>query len=234
MKKIILAAFIMLGGFLLMFNPAEAKKMDRLTPKEQSIIKISSYTAQGNLPELEKTLNSGLDNGLSINEIKEILVQLYAYCGFPRSLNAINTFIKVTSSRNGDTIGETPETMPEDINKFEVGKRNTEKIFGKSDAKAPYEEFAPAINTFLKEHLFCDIFERGVLSYKEREIATVSALASIEGLEPQLTAHLNGAMNIGLTEDEAKELYETVKTCLPKEQSKAAEKVFKNVIEHRK
>lgn len=208
--------------------------MDRLTPKEQSIIKISSYTAQGNLPELEKALNSGLDNGLSINEIKEILVQLYAYCGFPRSLNAINTFIKVTSSRNGDTIGETPETMPEDINKFEVGKRNTEKIFGKSDAKAPYEEFAPAINTFLKEHLFCDIFERGVLSYKEREIATVSALASIEGLEPQLTAHLNGAMNIGLTDDEAKELYETVKTCLPKEQSKAAEKVFKNVIEHRK
>lgn len=234
MKKIILAAFIMLGGFLLMFNTAEAKKMDRLTPKEQSIIKISSYTAQGNLPELEKALNSGLDNGLSINEIKEILVQLYAYCGFPRSLNAINTFIKVTSSRNGDTIGETPETMPEDINKFEVGKRNTEKIFGKSDAKAPYEEFAPAINTFLKEHLFCDIFERGVLSYKEREIATVSALASIEGLEPQLTAHLNGAMNIGLTEDEAKELYETVKTCLPKEQSKAPEKVFKNVIEHRK
>ena len=234
MKKIILAAFIMLGGFLLMFNTAEAKKMDRLTAKEQSIIKISSYTAQGNLPELEKTLNSGLDNGLSINEIKEILVQLYAYCGFPRSLNAINTFIKVTSSRNGDTIGETPETMPEDINKFEVGKRNTEKIFGKSDAKAPYEEFAPAINTFLKEHLFCDIFERGVLSYKEREIATVSALASIEGLEPQLTAHLNGAMNIGLTEDEAKELYETVKTCLPKEQSKAAEKVFKNVIGHRK
>lgn len=234
MKKIILAAFIMLGGFLLMFNTAEAKKMDRLTPKEQSIIKISSYTAQGNLPELEKALNSGLDNGLSINEIKEILVQLYAYCGFPRSLNAINTFIKVTSSRNGDTIGETPETMPEDINKFEVGKRNTEKIFGKSDAKAPYEEFAPAINTFLKEHLFCDIFERGVLSYKEREIATVSALASIEGLELQLTAHLNGAMNIGLTEDEAKELYETVKTCLPKEQSKAAEKVFKNVIEHRK
>ncbi|KJS29540.1 MAG: hypothetical protein VR64_20520 [Desulfatitalea sp. BRH_c12] len=38
-------------------------------------------------------LNQGLDAGLTVNEIKEILVQLYAYAGFPRSLNAIGTFM---------------------------------------------------------------------------------------------------------------------------------------------
>lgn len=34
---------------------------------------------------------------ITINEIKEVLVQMYAYCGFPRSLNGINTFMTVVN-----------------------------------------------------------------------------------------------------------------------------------------
>jgi 4-carboxymuconolactone decarboxylase len=34
---------------------------------------------------------------LTVNEIKEILVQMYAYAGFPRSLNGINAFMAVRS-----------------------------------------------------------------------------------------------------------------------------------------
>ena len=233
MRKCLLALFLLVS-FFIVIGSAEAKKMDNLSLKEQGIVKISSYTADGNLPELEKALSEGLDNGLSVNEIKEILIQLYAYCGFPRSLNGISTFMKVTSSRHGDTVGEMPDVVPSDIDKFAVGKRNLEKIFGKSDVKAPYEEFTPGINTFLKEHLFCDIFERGVLSYKDREIATVSALASIKGLEPQLNAHLNGALNVGLTPDEARDLVSIVKSCVGKEQGAKAEKVFDTVLVQRK
>ena len=48
---------------------------------------------------VENTVNRGLDNGLTINEIKEAMVQLYAYCGFPRSLNAINTLKSVVEER---------------------------------------------------------------------------------------------------------------------------------------
>ncbi len=233
MRKCLLALFLLVS-FFIVIGSAEAKKMDNLSLKEQSIVKISSYTADGNLPELEKALSEGLDNGLSVNEIKEILIQMYAYCGFPRSLNGIATFIKVTQSRHGDTIGEEPEVISADINKYAVGKNNVEKIFGKSDTKAPYEIFTPGIDTFLKEHLFCDIFERGVLSYKDREIATVSALASIKGLEPQLGAHLNGALNVGLTPDEARDLISIVKGCVGKEQGAKAEKVFDAVLEQRK
>ena len=42
-----------------------------------------------------------------------------------------------------------------------------------------YAEFAPVMKRFLKEHLFADIFERDVLTYDERELATVSILAAI-------------------------------------------------------
>lgn len=43
---------------------------------------ISAFTAQGDLENLKVALNKGLDSGLTINQIKEVLVQMYAYAGF--------------------------------------------------------------------------------------------------------------------------------------------------------
>jgi 4-carboxymuconolactone decarboxylase len=62
-----------------------------LSVKQQRLIAIAAFTANGNLPKLSAALAGGLDAGWTINEIKEVLVQLYAYAGFPRSLNGLNT-----------------------------------------------------------------------------------------------------------------------------------------------
>lgn len=61
----------------------------KLNNRQKSIIPIAAFTAMGNLQKLEKALNAGLDAGLTINEIKEMLIHSYAYVGFPRSLNGI-------------------------------------------------------------------------------------------------------------------------------------------------
>ena len=70
-----------------------------LNPQQRSIVSITALTAVGNIEHLKTQLNAGLDAGLTINEIKEVLVQLYAYCGFPRSLNGINTFMSVVEEK---------------------------------------------------------------------------------------------------------------------------------------
>lgn len=59
-----------------------------LTARQQAIAPIGASMAVGDMPRLHDALNRGLDAGLTISESKEILVQLYAYAGFPRSLNA--------------------------------------------------------------------------------------------------------------------------------------------------
>src|SRR6185369_13985594 len=79
-----------------------AQPMDKnqaLSSKQQGIIPIAAFTAKGDLEKLKVSLNEGLDAGLTVNEIKEILVQLYAYAGFPRSLNGIGTFMGVMEDR---------------------------------------------------------------------------------------------------------------------------------------
>ena len=70
-----------------------------LSAKQQAIAPIGAFMAMGDMPSLNTALNQGLDAGLSVSETKESLVQLYAYAGFPRSLNALGELMKVLETR---------------------------------------------------------------------------------------------------------------------------------------
>jgi len=67
---------------------AQTNKDRPLDAREQNIVMISALTATGDLKHLRTALNSGLDGGLTINEIKDVLVQMYAYWRKPRKLRS--------------------------------------------------------------------------------------------------------------------------------------------------
>lgn len=188
---------------------AQSKMEQSLTTKQKSIIPIAAFTANGDQLKLKTALITSLDNGLTINEIKEILVHLYAYAGFPRSLNAISTFENVIKERQQkgikDVIGKEASPINFNGNKFEFGK-NVQTILTTTTATGSAQKFVPLIDTFLKEHLFADIFGRDVLDYQSREIATISALGSIDGLANQLAGHLFVGKNVGLTQNQLNEI----------------------------
>ena len=181
-------------------NPS---KISDLSSRQQDIVAIASYTAIGDKDGLARSIVSGLENGLTVNEIKELLIQAYAYCGFPRSLTALNVFKNILDNRissgTADPEGESAKVVS-DIDKYGQGARTLSELTGAPlDAPAPwYEEFAPGINRFLKEHLFADIFGRGVLSYTDRELATVSMLTALGGVEPMAAGHIAICRNLGL------------------------------------
>src|SRR5687767_1166691 len=62
--------------------------------------------------QAERRLNQGLDAGLTISGAKEILVQLYAYAGFPRSLNALGELMKVVDARKQRGVQDAPGRAP--------------------------------------------------------------------------------------------------------------------------
>ena len=188
---------------------------------------------------LTKNLETGLANGLTVNEIKEILIQLYAYTGFPRSLNAINTFMKVMQSREAagikDNLGREPSPVPVGLDKDDYGARIRAKLGGRTEIPQPsgYQLFAPAIDEFLKEHLFCDIFIRDNLDAQSRELATIGALASMSGTEGQLRFHLNAAMNTGVTADEMADFIDAIKTEVGNDRADAANSILQTLLKQR-
>jgi 4-carboxymuconolactone decarboxylase len=224
--------------FVVVFN-MNAKAQNKMTSiqsldkKQQNIVGIAALTAVGDIEQLKMQLNKGLDAGLTINEIKEILVQLYAYCGFPRSLNGINAFMSILEDRKAKSITD-PEGKPAsptiDTGKYQTGKKNLQTLTGREE-KTPSgaNAFSPAIDTFLKEHLFADIFSRDILTFQQRELVTVAALAAMIGVAPQLQAHIGMAMNTGLTETQLLDAFKIIDEVISKGQGNIARTTLKQI-----
>lgn len=181
-----------------------------LTDRQQAIAPIAAFAAAGDMPGLDAALNKGLNAGLSIGDAREILVQLYAYAGFPRSLNALGQLMKVTEARRQQGIQDTPgrepgHAIPTGDALLAAGTANQTKLVG-APVKGPLFDFAPAIDRFLKTHLFGDIFERDNLDWQSRELATVGMLAALSGVESQLQSHVRISLNIGLNVAQLRQL----------------------------
>ncbi|MBY0436077.1 MAG: carboxymuconolactone decarboxylase family protein [Cyclobacteriaceae bacterium] len=207
-----------------------------LTEKQRTIILISAFTAKGDLQKLKQALYMALDAGLTINECKEVLVHVYAYCGFPRSIQGLNTLMAVLDERKAksieDSIGR-DATPINDTNKYETGWKNLAKLNG-TPVDGPIEKptrgygaFSPEIDRFLKEHLFADLFSRDVITFAERELATVSVLITLgSGVEPMLSTHLGLAMKQGLTKNQMEEVFTLIEKSVSKANAEVARKVF--------
>ena len=203
-----------------------------LGAKQQSIVSISALMAKGDLSQLQSAFTDGLDAGLTINEIKEVLVHLYAYTGFPRSLQGINTFMALLETRKAkgirDNMGMEATPLPNNGSKYEQGKKALEALTGQPERmpKTGYAAFAPVIDTFLKEHLFADIFGRDILTYTEREIATISALVSLGGVEPMMRSHMGIAIRLGIGEPALQQMLTLLEMKIGKEEADAGRRVL--------
>ncbi len=178
-----------------------------LTERQKGLAACACLMAQGDLNRLEPAVKSALDNGVTINELKEAFSQLYAYTGFPRSLNALGVLSKVLQS-NPDAKWQEgkPWTRPAEWDDarmaYELGVKKQTQLSGH-----PFNyDFCPQDDHYLKSHLFGDIFAGDQLSAADREIVTVAALSGLEGVAPQLAAHKRGAVNMGNSQQLVDEL----------------------------
>jgi quercetin dioxygenase-like cupin family protein len=190
--------------------PALEKATAQLSVKQQAIPRIAAFAAMGDLPRLNASLNEALDAGLSLSECKEVLVQLYAYAGFPRSLNALGELLKVVQARKQRGITDAPgadpsRAIPVGDALLAKGTANQTQLSG-APVAGPLFDFAPVINQFLRTHLFGEIFERDNLDWQSRELATLGALAALPGVEAQLRAHMGISLRVGLSGEQLREV----------------------------
>ena len=228
------------------YQEATAKAKNRyteansiLTAREQAIVAVASYTGKGDLEHLKPALTGALEAGMTINEINEVLIHAYAYCGFPRSLRAIQTFMQVVDERkaNGinDVVGREVAEKNDNRTRYERGRDMLTEISGTSvDAtKAGYAIFAPAIERFLKEHLFADLFERDLLTYREHELATVSILAGVGGVEPMFRSHAAICLHLGVTAEQLSALLNIVEMNLGTSYSEPLRNILEQIVKQK-
>ncbi|MBS1488848.1 MAG: carboxymuconolactone decarboxylase family protein [Bacteroidetes bacterium] len=206
---------------------------ESLNARQQCIVTIAAFTANGNLAKLNNAIHEGLEAGLTVSEIKEVIIQMYAYAGFPRSLNALHTMMDILKERKSkginDPEGKKSSPYPNNKSSLEFGSENQTRLVG-SPVKGDVYEFAPAIDQFLKEHLFGDIFGRDILDWQTREVATIAALASLGGTDNQLRSHFKVGMNNGLTKDQLDNIVSIIRTKVGETEGNNAAKILRAVL----
>lgn len=201
-----------LARAIIEYSFGEIYCLPTLDNKSKEVVAISSLIAQGAIPQLKVHLNGALNCGCSIGEVKEIILQMSVYTGFPKCINAMNALKEVLHERIGKDLiypeGEAATNIPTDDKRYATGSDQLRQLSEQQERLLTdsYGDFAPELIRFTIEYGYGDIFSRNNLSKRYRQIATISALATLGTAQPQLAFHMAGALNIGVTKEEIKEI----------------------------
>lgn len=78
-----------LSRFVIEYPYSEIYTRDGVDLKTREICTVSALTVLGTIPQLKEHINAALNVGNTPEEIIEIMMQMSAYCGFPKAINAV-------------------------------------------------------------------------------------------------------------------------------------------------
>lgn len=200
-----------LGKYIIEYAFGDIYTRDGLDLKSKEIAVVAALTAIGTAqPQLKVHINGALNTGSSVNEIKEVVLQMSGYSGFPSCINGMNALKEVLILRKEegiyDDIGESASKV--NSNRLEVGKKELSKLDSSQVQRLEeaYNNFSPDLVKFTLEYGYGDIYSRDNLDKKHRQIATIAALTALGNAQPQLKFHINAGMNVGLTKENIEDI----------------------------
>lgn len=92
--------------------------------------------------------------------------------------------------------------------RYQRGMQTLNKVTGDSARRTldSLKDIAPDLGRWIVEFGYADILSRPALDLRTRELATVAALTALGNAQPQLRAHVNGALNVGCKPQEIVEV----------------------------
>lgn len=186
-----------------------------LSLKSREFATLAMVTVLGNQSSsIEFHVEGALRAGATETEIKELLLQMTVYAGYPKTLSAIAAAQKIFADVKKSGI---PAASPQlDLASQKQAESNEARYrrglealnqISKSSGEAvvkSFEDIAPDLGRYIVEFSYGDVFSRPNLDLKTRELATVSALAGLNttASELPLKVHINGALNVGANRQE--------------------------------
>ena len=205
-----------------------------LTMEQRSLATISVITVLRRDDNLKGHLHSGLDVGLSPEQIVEIMLQLIFYTGAPIANTALGIANDVFKERGLKVspyqVYDATES-PDELYQRGLAKRIEVMGEGASANFLKDEEVDQDWERYLLEYVWGSVWTRPGLDLQARCICTLTALTVI-GTDQSIRAYVGAALRVGLTETQIRELFFhlTFYTGAPlaRKAKKLAEEVFKS------
>ena len=179
----------------------EVWKRPGLSPRDRSIVTLTVLITRNQTIDMPYYMELALDNGVKPREISEMITHLAFYSGWENAMSAV-TVAKNVFSQRGIKVEELPPAAspkPLPLNEAAEAQRaaKNEQQFG---------AVAPGVLHYTTEVLFRDLWLRPDLAPRDRSLVTVSSLVA-SGQVAQIPYHLNRAMDNGLTQAQASEMF---------------------------
>jgi 4-carboxymuconolactone decarboxylase len=177
----------------------EVWKRPGLSPRDRSLVTVAVLIAKNQSVEMAYHFNLALDNGVKPAELSEVINHLAFYTGWGNATATI-LIAKEVFAQRGITVDQLPPVSPPLLPIDEASEKVRTTFVDK--AVGPV---SPGVVHYTSAALFHDLWLRPGLAPRDRSLITVSALIAT-GQVAQLGAHLNRAMDNGLTQGEASEM----------------------------
>lgn len=180
---------------------------DLLSTRQRCLVTIASLAVLRRDENLRGHILSGLDAGLTPQEITEVMLQLLFYAGAPISNTALRVADEVFKQRGLDVsptrvfdAAEDPEQL------YRRGLETRARLFGElpaptGDATEPHKAF----DRYVLEYVWGSVWSRPGLSLTDRALVVLAAAATA-GLESTFATYARGALRLGLTQEQVEEV----------------------------
>ncbi|MEH2376440.1 carboxymuconolactone decarboxylase family protein [Nostoc sp.] len=170
----------------------------KMDTKTRVMLILASIIGSQALSEFKIMMGAALNVGVTPVEIKEIVYQAVAYVGMAKAFDFIHATNEVLSSR-GIQLPLDGQSTTSLETRYDKGLAVQKAIFGETIdqmyERSPKDQLH--IQRFLSANCFGDYYTRNGLDIKIRELATLSILIALGGVESQIKGHIQGNLNVG-------------------------------------
>lgn len=165
-----------------------------------ALVRLSAVIAAGSEPEIRIACQAALDADVPTPWVEESILQSYLMAGFPRALNAMREWRKVSGSP-----APAHEEIPEpSLWRWRTqGEQTCEIVYGKfyQKLRENITHLHPSLDEWMIVEGYGKILSRPGLELRLREMCIVAACVAM-GQDRQLHSHLHGALNAGAAAEE--------------------------------
>ncbi len=184
------------------FAFGDTQQYGDIDTRTRILVTLASAIAQNTGTEFTKLVKAALANGISPDEVKEVLYHAVPYCGMPRVEDLLQTANEILLSK-GIELPLANHSIVTQADRQQKGLDLQVSIFGEiiKDNYKTTSADQVHIQKYLSANCFGDYQTRTVFDEKMRELLTFSILISLGGCEPQVKGHIVGNINVGNGKD---------------------------------
>jgi len=198
-----------LVGYLVADGYGKVLSRGGLSLDNRELCILAALTCRGHLPQLKWHVDAALNIGVAPEAIREVLIQALPYAGWPTTLNALQTM--VTTFRERGVAASSGPT--EDLTRSQLAQRgrdNGGRVYANFDAvEELIRGYDPELAKYLTENAYGQVYARPGLSMQQRELVAIAMLTAQQQLT-QLAWHIEGALRVGASITETKEVIVTM------------------------